>query len=105
MRTLKEKIEEIFDGLEIDHPPGEGGWIDIFSKKNAIDEVLDIIKNECISYLKWAVREHSVPYEGFSLSGNRLLGGDTKFVNGEELTMSQFYTLYIQYKDKNDKYK
>ena len=67
---------------------------DIYS---AMDEYA---KQECIEFLKWAINEHSADYEGFSLSANRLLGGDTKFVNGEELTMSQFYELYLQSKGK-----
>jgi len=51
-------------------------------------------KQEAIEFLKWAVENHSDSYEGFSLSGNTKLGGETKFVNGEELTISQFYDLY-----------
>ena len=71
-----------------------------FDENNIYSAMDDYAKQECIEFLKWAVNEHSVPFEGFSLSGNRLLGGDTKFVNGEELTMSQFYDLYLQSKCK-----
>lgn len=69
-----------------------------FDENNIYSAMEDYAKQECIEFLRWAVKNHSVPFEGFSLSGNRLLGGDTKFVNGEELTMSQFYDLYLQYK-------
>lgn len=58
---------------------------------------------EAIEFLKWAVKNHSVPYEGFSLSYNASLGGATKFVDGKELTMTQFYHLYKKfYEQKND---
>ena len=71
-------------------------WSIYFERaKTAMDEYA---KQDGIEFLKWAVKNHSVDYEGFNLSGNRLLGGDTIFVNGEELTMSQFYDLYIQTK-------
>jgi hypothetical protein len=69
-----------------------------FDENNIYSAMDEYAKQECIEFLKWAVKEHSVSFEGFSLSGNRLLGGDTKFVNGEELTMSQFYELYLQSK-------
>lgn len=55
-------------------------------------------KQEAIEFLKWSVKNHSIDFEGFTLSGNIKLGGDTKFVNGEELTMSQFYELYLKSK-------
>ena len=70
----------------------------VVEREDCYEAMDEYAKQECIEFLKWAVKEHSVPFEGFSLSGNRLLGGDTKFVNGEELTMSQFYDLYLQSK-------
>lgn len=70
-----------------------------FDENNIYSAMDDYAKQECIEFLKWAVEEHSDPYEGFSLSGNILLGGDTKYVNGKELTMNQFYELYLQYKN------
>lgn len=55
-------------------------------------------KQECIEFLKWAVKNHSVDYEGFSLS--LFNNGDVKkFVDGEELTMDEFYNLYITSKN------
>lgn len=69
-----------------------------FDEHNIYAAMDEYAKQEAIEFLKWAVNEHSVDCEGFSLSGNRFLGGDTKFVNGEELTMSQFYELYLKSK-------
>lgn len=69
--------------------------LDITGLSNSMDIYA---KQEAIGFLKWAVENHSVPYEGFSLSANRSLGGDTKFVDGKEITITQFYELYLKSK-------
>jgi len=69
-----------------------------FDEHNIYAAMDEYAKQEAIEFLKWAVNEHSDDCEGFTLSGNKSLGGATKFVNREELTMSQFYELYLKFK-------
>jgi len=90
--------EEMLEKRIITFPSDDNQMTDEGIKRNVYAAMDEYAKQEAIEFLKWAVNEHSVDCEGFSLSGNRFLGGDTKFVNGEELTMSQFYELYLKSK-------
>jgi len=94
--TKEDFLKEAYDNYF-----GSPNWDNSVAKHNvkwiypAIDEYA---KQEAIEFLKWAVENHSVDCEGFSLSGNKSMGGATKFVNGEELSIGQFYELYLKSK-------
>lgn len=90
--------EEILAKRIITFPSDDNQMTDEAIKRNVYVSMEIYAKQEAIEFLKWSVKNHSIDFEGFTLSGNIKLGGDTKFVNGEELTMSQFYELYLKSK-------
>lgn len=51
MKTLKEKIEEVLECLEVDGSPGSGGWIDVSSRREAVDLIEKLFLKEIEIYM------------------------------------------------------
>ena len=85
----KEKAYEIATMQELGtNPTG--------TRQDVIYKAMDIYAEQTsIEFICWAVKNHSVPFEGFSL--NFFTNGDVKiFVNHEEITIQQLYSLFKQ---------
>ncbi len=57
MSKLDDNIDEALDGLEIDHEPGGGGWIDSQSRKKAIEKLSLLIEDVAKKFAEYCLDE------------------------------------------------
>lgn len=84
---LEEKIDETMECLEIDSPPGGGGWISSSSRKEAVCNIQILVKNECIEFLEWSANRNLECSLGVFVDNY-----------GTYSSMDEYYELYIKSK-------
>jgi hypothetical protein len=79
-----------------DAPDDKG--VRCYEEPDVLKAMEEYAKEESIAFLKWAVDNHSIDFEGFSLSGKNSVwaGGEEAAKAGDmkEITLQEFYDLF-----------